>query len=77
MISNQTPWRKLELQGLGWDLSLTSRQDFADVINELSSLDHDSRRAQRTTVHAQAVKLLQDPEIVQQNIKLFRDSLEL
>lgn len=50
IISDQTPWRGLELEGVGWDVSLNNLSEFTRAINKVILLDQEgfdlmSRRA--------------------------------
>ncbi|MNF89332.1 Glycosyl transferases group 1 [compost metagenome] len=76
LLSDQTPWRDLEPQGLGWDISLASPKVFAEKIDQFASLEFDVRLLQRSVVQAQAIKLLQSPENVEENLNLFRARLQ-
>jgi len=76
LLSDQTPWRDLEPQGLGWDISLVSPKVFAEKIDQFASLEFDVRLLQRSVVQAQAIKLLQSPENVEENLNLFRARLQ-
>lgn len=41
LISDRTPWRKLEMEGVGWDISLDSKVQFVCAINKLISIEKD------------------------------------
>ncbi|MEX0597100.1 MAG: glycosyltransferase [Candidatus Paceibacterota bacterium] len=36
LISDQTPWRKLEERGLGWDIDLSKKEKFIQIIRQLA-----------------------------------------
>lgn len=76
LLSDQTPWRDLESQGLGWDVPLVSPKVFSEKIDQFAALTPDVRKQQRVVVQAQAIKLLQSPEIVEANRDLFRARLQ-
>lgn len=38
LISDQTPWKKLEEKGLGWEYTLDSSENFSKKITELTSM---------------------------------------
>ena len=42
IISDQTPWRKLQELGVGWDLSLEKTEEFSQVIIELAFMESDT-----------------------------------
>lgn len=75
LLSDQTPWRNLESQGLGWDVPLASLNVFSEKIDQFAALAPDVRLTQRATVQAQAAKLLHCPEIVEANRNLFHARL--
>lgn len=39
LISDQTPWRNLEVKNAGWDLSLTNPEAFINVLNNFVGMD--------------------------------------
>jgi len=40
VISDQTPWRQLEINKAGWDLSLSDESSFSAVINRFVNMDN-------------------------------------
>lgn len=71
LISDQTPWRDLEADGLGWDVPLDQAGVFAGLIEKKAQESPDERRLNRSTVRQGAIKRLSAPELVQQNRDLF------
>ena len=51
IISDQTPWRALEAQAVGWDIPLSCMDDFVKAIHELSTLS--SSEFQQRSVNCQ------------------------
>lgn len=41
LISNNTPWRDLELKRAGWDLPLANQEAFVNVLNKLAAMKDD------------------------------------
>lgn len=76
LISDQTPWKGLASQGLGWNLPLASPKLYAEKVDEFASLDSGVRISQRSAVRAQAAKLLQNPSMIEANRNLFRGRLQ-
>jgi glycosyltransferase involved in cell wall biosynthesis len=44
IISDQTPWRKLEIHNAGWDIKLNDKNRFIDVIQKCVDLESDAYR---------------------------------
>lgn len=72
LLSDTTPWRNLEQEGVGWDISLNNFQGFIDAIDKLSTYDGEQQRQIRARVKAYARKALSDPEILKSNKLLFK-----
>lgn len=47
LISDKTPWRKLEEKGFGWDLSLLNPKDFVNIIEAINLGASDARHQAR------------------------------
>lgn len=43
LIADTTPWRNLEEQGIGWDLSLNNPKAFSNVIDTMVMLSEEQR----------------------------------
>jgi len=71
LISDQTPWRGLAEEGIGWDLSLGDKAAFVRAILDMSSMSAQDRGAQRERVREYARKVLNDPEVIEANRRLF------
>lgn len=71
LISNTSIWRNLQIEGVGWDLSLNNMEAFCEVIKQLLKLlpaDYDNLRK---NTKKYAVLRIQDPEVIHANRKLF------
>lgn len=75
LISNQTPWRNLETEGLGWDMSLADIDSFVTVIEKLSTMSEEERRQQRSSILAGIKEKLLDPSVLEANRRLFKRML--
>ncbi len=51
LISDQTPWRDLEAQGIGWDLDLVTRQPWLDALQILIDRGLTENYAHHIRVH--------------------------
>lgn len=54
LVSDQTPWRDLDLKGVGWVRPLGDPQVFTDVIDAFSALSVEERMAMRHRVRSYA-----------------------
>jgi len=75
LVSDQTPWRNLEVDGLGWDIALDSDSTFVDKIDSFPQLDDGSRRTRREAILQNAAKRIENPETILANRELFRSCL--
>lgn len=75
LLSDQTPWRNLADDNLGWDIPLDAPQLFAAKIAELAKAAPSERNAQRSTIRQHTLSRLADPQIVEQNRALFYSAL--
>lgn len=76
LLSDQTPWRNLEADGLGWDLPLHQPNEFAEKIRQFAKLPIELRQQQRLVVQTQAFKMLFNPKIIEENCRLFYSGLK-
>jgi len=71
LISDQTPWRDLAADKLGWDLPLNDLKIFAEKIESVADMESSSLSKWREEVRAKAIERLSAPRIVQDNKDLF------
>lgn len=71
LISDRTPWRDLDEQGVGFVRSLDDPPAFADAIEQFAALDGPARRAMRRRAADYARRRATDDAIVVQNLDLF------
>lgn len=77
LISDQTPWKNLLDDGLGWDIALQDQKKFVDVINHYrEKLDLDNVWS-REKVRSQALKCIYNPLDIEDNKNLFRLAISL
>jgi glycosyltransferase involved in cell wall biosynthesis len=72
LISKNTPWLDLEVDGLGWDVDLRDESVFIEIIDEMASERLDVRLEKRVVVKQSALKRLMDPKVLNDNRDLFR-----
>ena len=75
LVSDQTPWRGLELSGVGWDISLEHGPRFRRVIQECIDMTPEAFAKWSERAYDYGFKLAQDPEIIGQNRRLFARAL--
>jgi glycosyltransferase involved in cell wall biosynthesis len=71
LVSDQTPWRDLALQGFGWDISLDRPDDFVEAIESFSKVTVEGRNIIRRKCIDFARKKSEDPLIVELNRQIF------
>lgn len=71
LISDQTPWRNLEEEGLGWDLPLENPQAFSEKIGQLALMGSEERNDFCERVYEKAVEKLTDQVAINANKELF------
>lgn len=72
LIADTTPWRNLQNQGIGWDLSLINPEVFSTVIDELAILPSEEHHQMRETVLAWAKNKFSQRDAVEANIAMFK-----
>jgi glycosyltransferase involved in cell wall biosynthesis len=75
LISDQTPWRGLEQQGVGWDLALDDEEQFRSVLERCADACEEwyAALASRAAVFGRAAA--SDPSIIEENRVMFRDAV--
>ncbi|WP_369684055.1 glycosyltransferase family 4 protein [Pseudomonas gingeri] len=71
LLSDQTPWRSLEADGLGWDLPLDNPRMFSEKIDLLASMADEERSFRRELVYKKAKEKLMDKVAIDANRELF------
>lgn len=71
LISDRTPWRKLEDQRVGWDLPINDLSKFAERIEECSNMLPAEYSRWRNEIRVWAAKKLGSNELVDENRMLF------
>lgn len=72
LISDRTPWRNLEQEGVGWDISLDDVQRFREVLQHCVNADEETYRPIRLAAQSYAVRRFQDTEVIESNRQLFQ-----
>src|SRR5690606_35406238 len=71
LISDQSPWRELQSDDLGWDLPLTEIAEFASTIERVAMRPTAQRCAMRPVIQQHAISRLLSPEALDANRRLF------
>jgi glycosyltransferase involved in cell wall biosynthesis len=71
LISDQTPWRNLKKDGVGWDVSLSKHEEFRNIIEECASLSEEERLVQKELAAKYAARVSADNQVVKSNLNLF------
>jgi glycosyltransferase involved in cell wall biosynthesis len=72
LISDQTPWRNLEAEGVGWDIPLGQTERIRSVLQQCVDGDSDWFAAMSARAMNYAVKRTSDPETIDANRELFQ-----
>lgn len=72
LIADTTPWRNLQEQGIGWDLSLTNPEAFSKVIDKLAIIPSEDHHNMRETVLAWAKNKFNQRDAIDANIAMFK-----
>lgn len=77
LVSDQTPWRDLQKQGVGWDCSLQDAGRFATILQEMVDMPETVYRPYSQNAIAYAAQHANDPDILRANKKLFNSKVIL
>ncbi len=71
IISDQTPWKNLEHQKCGWDISLKDTEKFASLIDRLTQLQQPEYDQLSIAAYTYALAYISMPEVLIDNKALF------
>jgi glycosyltransferase involved in cell wall biosynthesis len=72
LLSDQTPWRDLQSERLGWDLPLDDMEQFVSIIETYSKMPSNERIEWRQHILTKIVARLAKPQVFEDNRDLFR-----
>jgi glycosyltransferase involved in cell wall biosynthesis len=75
LISDQTPWRNLATQQVGWDVPLPKPEEFDAALKELISMSEPLFRERSQMAQAYGKKFTENPALVKANRELFLKAL--
>ena len=75
LVSDNTPWRNLQSDDLGWDFPLDDMDSFVAVIERHAKTTPNERIKIREKIKTFAAKRLSDPAVLEANRRLFLDRI--
>lgn len=75
LVSDRTPWRDLQLKGVGWDFSLSQEQLFVDAIHEFAQYSKYAREEIRERCRCFYIDLSKNKDGSKENVEMFRQVL--
>jgi len=72
LLSDQTPWRNLDILGIGWDLPLDRPDKFRAALKRCVDMDNDEFTRISRCAEDYGKSRLEDPATLEQNRQLFR-----
>ena len=75
LISDQTPWRHLQNDDLGWDIPLDDMDSFVVVIEKLALMSPVERSKNRAFIKTKIMERLLNPAVLEANRQLFRKQM--
>jgi len=75
LISDQTPWRNLEADGLGWDIPLDDMTEFVNILESITFQNCDEKYRIRQYVRQKALERLSNTGVLEANRQLFYKSI--
>lgn len=77
VISDQTPWIKLEDSGVGYDISLEKVSDFKSAINEIIAMNQEKYVLMSNMAYEYGVQKIKSQDSIEAHIKIFEKTMEL
>ncbi|MGM0601582.1 MAG: glycosyltransferase family 4 protein [Candidatus Rifleibacteriota bacterium] len=71
LISDNTPWRDLKNEGVGWDINLEKRNHFIKAINDIYEMEPSEHYDWRKRIHEWARQKQQNQNDIDENKNLF------
>jgi glycosyltransferase involved in cell wall biosynthesis len=76
LISDKTPWKQLEEQGIGWDLALEDEQQYVCVFEALAKLSRDAQEEFGVRCREFAARHVHDDIAIAANRRMFLEALD-
>lgn len=71
LISDNTPWERLEEQKIGWDTALNQENKWEEILIKCAKMNQKTYNEWSKNAHFFAIKFRKSPEIIQQAEMLF------
>jgi glycosyltransferase involved in cell wall biosynthesis len=71
LISNRTPWRDLEKNGIGWDVALENETRFREILEECAVMSNEQYQKIQNNIHAFINNYCNDEKVIAANKALF------
>jgi glycosyltransferase involved in cell wall biosynthesis len=75
LLSDRTPWKRLEADGAGWILPLEQRQRWVEVLQRCVEMDDPTHQEMRKRARAATQIYARRESAIQQNIALFEEAV--
>jgi glycosyltransferase involved in cell wall biosynthesis len=75
LLSDRTPWKRLEADGAGWILPLEQRQRWVEVLQRCVEMDNPTHQEMRKRARGAAQSYAQRESAIQQNVALFEEAV--
>ncbi len=74
IISDQTPWRALKKDKLGYDIAIKSESEFIEALEHMISMSQDEYDQWSNSAFNFAKRFIENPKVLEQNKALFLNS---
>jgi len=74
IISDQTPWRNLEAQKVGWDLPLSDLEGFVSAIERAAAMDQQEYDTWSRSSHQYALDFIEGAHLKARYLELFKSA---
>jgi glycosyltransferase involved in cell wall biosynthesis len=74
IISDQTPWRNLEAQKVGWDLPLSDLEGFVSAIERAAAMDQQEYDTWSRSTHQYALDFIEGAYLKARYLELFKSA---
>jgi hypothetical protein len=69
-------WKDLNDKGCGWVVPLEDANGFREALTDLNAMAPEGRGRMRAVARAYAMAYVENPEIKESNLKMFREVME-
>ena len=76
LLSDQTPWRDMQAERLGWNFPLDDMEQFVSTIDSYSNMSSTDKTEWRQHICVKIVERLANPQLFEDNRELFRRAIK-